>query len=61
MNVSAQMFDKFHINTQHIFFPQTNISLDIGATAELFGHLDTVMCRVSACYTLKQLQMAYER
>lgn len=48
-------------------FPHTAISLDIGAKAEIVGNLDAVTCLdtlvafVSACYTHKQLQMAYER
>lgn len=49
------------------FSSHTDISLDIDTTAEIVGYLDTVMCVdtlvafVSAGYTHKQLQMAYER
>lgn len=45
----------------------TIISLDSGTTAEIVSHLDAVTCLdtlvafVSASYTHKQLQMAYEK
>lgn len=48
-------------------FPHIAINLDIDATAEIVGYLgvvtclDTLVAFVSACYTHKQLQMAYER
>ena len=48
------------------FFPHF-IDLDNGATVDIVGHLDAVTCLdtlvafVGACYTHKQLQMAYGR